>query len=468
MAPYKRSLSEGGLSTAAWKVLSQTLPPRNPDADAWWQLTGRHLAVLLDAAAYPIERQYECLLYHYHYATPYIGPAPGESGFTPKWKSKLQLDGTPFEFSWKWNNPDGEPEVRIGLEPIGPMAGTALDPLNHATTREVLHKLCSAVPGADLTWTHHFLATLFDHDYAKYTAEASQRTPIGTSLTLSLEFLRNSTAVKTYFQPRMLDQDGFLEIRRWESSFQRLHPNAAPRIALHEFLNINPEGKLLKPFCLSVDNCAPSQARIKWYFISPHTNFNAIREIMTLGSRIPTTEPRDKQFSELFDILKSLTSQPTSFPESSEFPSSPASTPTTDSPRPDPFSATPDILKGLVYFFDISPTQASLPRIKLYFPIRNHCANDLIATQNLNAWLDSRGRGQYGSAFLRSLEAIADYRRLDEGGGLLSFLSCQFGDDGGLDLTSYFNPQAFAAGRAEGIENGKGMGRRGVRRRGDW
>ena len=68
MVLHKRSLSEGGTSTQAWKVLSQTLPSRGPDVDAWWQLTGRHLAVLLDAAAYPIEKQYECLLYHYHYA----------------------------------------------------------------------------------------------------------------------------------------------------------------------------------------------------------------------------------------------------------------------------------------------------------------------------------------------------------------------------------------------------------------
>ncbi|KAL5340580.1 aromatic prenyltransferase [Aspergillus crustosus] len=467
MAPNKGSLSNGGRSTPAWKVLSQTLPSRAPDADAWWQLTGRHLAVLLDAAAYPIERQYECLLYHYHYATPYLGSAPKDSASTSKWKSILQLDGTPFEFSWKWNTPDGEPDVRIGLEPIGPMAGTPLDPLNHAATREVLHKLSSAVPDVDLTWTHHFLATLFDHDYAKYTAKATQGTPIGTSLVLSLEFLRNSTKVKTYFQPRLLDQQGFLDVPRWEASFQKLHPDEPSRTALHEFLTTNPEGKLLKPFCLSLDNCSPPHARLKWYFNSPSTNFNSIRGIMTLGNRVPMTETLERQFVELFDLLRTLTSQPHTFPVSSEFPS-PASTPTSDSPGPDFFSPIPNTLTGLVYFFDIAPNQnqsepsTSLPKIKLYFPIRNHCANDLIATQNLNSWLDSRGRGQYGSAFLKSLEAIADYRRLDEGGGLLSFLSCQFGEDGGLDLTSYFNPQAFAAGREEA------KGRRGVRRRGDW
>ncbi|KAL4791624.1 tryptophan dimethylallyltransferase-domain-containing protein [Aspergillus venezuelensis] len=451
---HKRSLSDGAVSTAAWKVLSQTLPSRGPDADAWWQLTGRHLAVLLEAAAYPIEKQYECLLFHYHYAAPNLGPAPKEGASPTQWKSMLQLDGTPFEFSWKWNTPNGEPDVRIGLEPIGPMAGTPLDPLNHSATREVLHKLSSAVPDADLTWTHHFLATLFDHDYAKYTAEAAKGAMIGTSLIFSLEFLRESTGIKTYFQPRMLNQHGFLDIPRWEASFQKLHPDAPSRLALHEFMNTNAEGKLLKPFCLSVDNCDPASARLKWYFNSPHTSFKAIREIMTLGGRIANTETREKQFLELFDLLKTLAEKPADFSEDSEFPfaSSNSDTIVTN------FDEMPDMLKGCVYFFDIAPGK-NLPAIKLYFPIRNHCKHDLAAINNLIKWLDSRGRGQYGPAFLRALEAIADYRRLDDGGGLQSFVSCQFKSDGSLDLTSYFNPQAFHSARL--------TNRRSTRRRGD-
>ncbi|KKK26826.1 hypothetical protein ARAM_006611 [Aspergillus rambellii] len=48
---------DGTHSTHAWKVLSRLLPSRDLDTDIWWQLTGRQLAVLLDAAAYPIERQ---------------------------------------------------------------------------------------------------------------------------------------------------------------------------------------------------------------------------------------------------------------------------------------------------------------------------------------------------------------------------------------------------------------------------
>jgi hypothetical protein len=56
-----------GQSMQAWRALSQYLPTRNPDSDYWWRLTGRHLAAIVEAAGYPIEKQYEALLFHYHW-----------------------------------------------------------------------------------------------------------------------------------------------------------------------------------------------------------------------------------------------------------------------------------------------------------------------------------------------------------------------------------------------------------------
>ena len=57
-----------GQSTKAWRAVSQYLPARSSDNDYWWRLTGRHLAAIVEAAGYPIERQYEALLFHYHWA----------------------------------------------------------------------------------------------------------------------------------------------------------------------------------------------------------------------------------------------------------------------------------------------------------------------------------------------------------------------------------------------------------------
>lgn len=54
--------------TKAWTTLSQLLPTRDANSNFWWAVTGLQLSLMLDAAGYPIERQYEALLFHYHWA----------------------------------------------------------------------------------------------------------------------------------------------------------------------------------------------------------------------------------------------------------------------------------------------------------------------------------------------------------------------------------------------------------------
>lgn len=51
----------------AWQTLSQILPLRDADKDYWWGLTGLQLAHMLHEADYPLAKQYEALLFHYHW-----------------------------------------------------------------------------------------------------------------------------------------------------------------------------------------------------------------------------------------------------------------------------------------------------------------------------------------------------------------------------------------------------------------
>ncbi|KAL4992936.1 aromatic prenyltransferase, partial [Aspergillus recurvatus] len=145
------------LPTKTWTRLMQWLPPRTADTDYWWKLTGAHLAKMLEAAGCTDERQVEALLFHYHWIVPYLGPAPG-AGQSVQWKCLMSVDGSPIEYSWKWNaSPGDKPEIRYTMEAIGPCAGAPLDPLNQQATVEMLHRIASAVPSVDLTWTNHFL-----------------------------------------------------------------------------------------------------------------------------------------------------------------------------------------------------------------------------------------------------------------------------------------------------------------------
>jgi len=68
LQPRTESPSSEVASSDIWKSLSQVLPPfRDQDSEFWWRLTGKHLAALVEAAGYPVEQQYEALLFHYHW-----------------------------------------------------------------------------------------------------------------------------------------------------------------------------------------------------------------------------------------------------------------------------------------------------------------------------------------------------------------------------------------------------------------
>ncbi|RYP59378.1 hypothetical protein DL769_008563 [Monosporascus sp. CRB-8-3] len=124
---------------------------------------------MVDSAGYPIERQFEALLFHFHWIVPYLGPQPGAGGIA-MWQSLLGAEGSPIEYSWKWNTPGGEPEVRYCIEAINEFTGTSLDPLNQLANRELLYRLEAVVPSLDLTWVNHFIATLYDHDNSNMLA----------------------------------------------------------------------------------------------------------------------------------------------------------------------------------------------------------------------------------------------------------------------------------------------------------
>lgn len=58
-----------------WNSLVKKCLPHaeNKDVQFWWNLTGYHLAVMIDAAGYSIEKQYEVLLFHYHWIVSNFG-----------------------------------------------------------------------------------------------------------------------------------------------------------------------------------------------------------------------------------------------------------------------------------------------------------------------------------------------------------------------------------------------------------
>ncbi|EMD88355.1 hypothetical protein COCC4DRAFT_44186 [Bipolaris maydis ATCC 48331] len=461
--------------TEAWKALEKCLPSRDCNSDTWWQLTGRHLAAIMDAAGYPLEKQYEALLFHYHWTVPYMGRAPGLSQHcsTSAWKSLLALDGTPIEYSWKWNTSKtgSTPNVRYVVEPIGRDAGTELDPLNQQASRELLFGLKKLLPGMDNTWACYFLASLFDHDHAVYMAEAGQKGYLGTSMQLAIEFHGKATAIKSYFFPRKYGQAGLMPLEQWRMCVDGLKlggevdcgaPAAAfitpARTAVDRFLSTSPYGQSLTPISVAVDNIAPESSRLKWYFHTAQTSFASVRHIMTLGGVIASSEV-EGLLDQLASLVKAVNGLGDDFPEDVEVPAGSELETSLD------FGELSKVLKGYLYYFDIAPGKA-VPEIKLFVPTRYYGGNDFVLGHALTQWMQANGRGSHCKSYLGMLESLAEHRRLDQGKGLQTYVSCLF-KEGELDITTYLGAEAFHPGRLASSVR-PWLTKSSTLRRGDW
>lgn len=383
-----------------------------------------------------------------------MGQAPRLDGGPIRWKSLIALDGSPIEYSWKWNSPTSEPDVRYVTEPIGQFSGTELDPLNQQTLREILVRLTGAMPSVDHGWVYHFLATLYDHDNTRYAQEAGAGAHLGTTVQLGAELLRKGLTLKTYFFPRRYGQAGLMPKKQWEAAIGQLDPDNAARVSLNDFIASSPEGRLLTPFSLAVDNVVPARSRLKWYFHTPHTSFTSVSDIMTLGGRIATTH-QAAQLTALRGLINAVTGMPPDFPEDAEVQAEPQY----DLAATGKFGELSKMLSGYLYYFDIAPGNV-LPDVKIFIPTRHYGSDDLSLARSITAWMEAQGRGAYCERYLRMLDSLAEHRHLDDGKGLQTFVSCLFKSDGELDVTSYLGAEAFHPARLER--------RRGVRRRGDY
>ncbi|KAI1390512.1 aromatic prenyltransferase [Hypoxylon trugodes] len=413
-------------TTKVWdSLVTRCLPLQDRDAEFWWQLTGYHMAHMLDAAGYTVERQYEVLLFHYLWIVPRLGPAPDADG-VPKWKAVMAHEGSPLEYSWKWNTTTSQPEIRYSWEPFNPGSDRNSNPLNHANSLDYMQTVSHIVRDVDFTWARHFLRELEKEDRpASYFLHAVEYNPAG------------KLGLKSYFAPRcfkLLEGGDSMVKKEWDDAITKLGPSNACRDNLMEFLANNPEGKLMKPIVLAMDDVKPSKSRLKFYLMTPHTSFASLKEIMTMGGLIDIPEANMK---DLRSLIQAIIGVPSDYPEHANMPITP--------PIGKTWADTENLFECFVYFFDIAP-QNPQPEIKLYLPARMYGPDDLEIAYRLMDWMRARGRGAYCDQYLRMLEVVGEHRGLANGKGLHSFISYQI-KNGEADVKSYFTPEAYHPAR---------------------
>lgn len=405
-----------------WHKIDNWPPPRNPDQDFWWKVTGSQLSNLLQKAGYPPRQQHEYLIFHHDIVVPRMGPQPQPCG-TPSWKSFMTDDFSPIEYSWKWGLGNDRPEIRFGVELIGPDAGTAVDPYNRTSTTELMVQLEAAVPCVDLTLFHQF---------SSYFEPGKTDSPLdsgwGSSVFTAFEFSHTGIGVKAYFVPRSLSRGeeflatGFRKVVQKTSGNNGKDNSLDALEVLSDFVNTDQDGSKLRMILLGIDCVEPTKSRVKVYMRTPGTSFNHLTAIMALGGR---RKIHAKALAELRELWSATLGLDENFSSSAELPFNSHET------------------SGLLFYFDVKPG-GSVPDVKGYIPVRHYGKNDQGIASGLTTFLAKRGQGWFVEGYMSMLlAAFGEQANLGGSKGLHTYISFSFQKQGDLALTSYLSPQIY-------------------------
>ncbi|TDZ30169.1 Xanthone prenyltransferase A [Colletotrichum spinosum] len=284
-------------------------------------MSGPHFAALFSNAGYSIEARYEVLLFVYHHVIPKLGHSPGSlNPALKKGDSGLSLDGTHIEYSWRWNEPNTKPEIRMVMEPFSRFAGTYMDPLNIKPAAETLYSMMPQVSSLDMTLFNHFISKFYDPAWHKYL-ETDER-PIMTNVCLGFEFLNREILPKAYFFPRKLGQVGLTPIDVWEEALTAAAPQSSTLSTVFSFIKQDSAelGLTLTPLWLGIDVVRPADARLKLYCAEARTSFVSVMAVLTMGGRI-NIEP--DLVEQTWGLMKAVCDLPASFPRSQDLPKAP-------------------------------------------------------------------------------------------------------------------------------------------------
>lgn len=470
MSRAKNSRTVCNSTSIAWFLLSSILRPLSKDRFFWWQTTGAILAELLDQAQYSWIDQCSTLYFYYTFITPRLGPRPPKSAIQPKWRSFMTDDFSPLEYSWTWSTSPKIPDVRYSVEVIGPQAGTSLDPFNQFATLELVTQLQVNLPQTDWTWFHAFYNAFQtplpqvceEKDTTLTTADsATQSSP--SSVLLAFEHRRSKPPVpKAYFVPG-------LRASTTSESPQSVVAKALASLPNHssdqrtsfpaytylvDFLEHHPLGKPLDLIFLAID-CLPlpQESRLKCYFRSPATDFASVSQILRLGTH-PTSAsdsslgnlPSQYQLQRLESLFHAIL-------------------PLTNTHNNSTSKNSKHQTAGMLFYFDCAPSQ-SIPKPKIYLPVKHYATSDESAWRALKDWLreehGDKYMAQWGTRFQTLLGRMGvgpgggdggDVEEEEEeegsGGGesarrVQTYVSVGFDKGGKLNVTSYFSPGVYA------------------------
>ncbi|KAF2815492.1 aromatic prenyltransferase [Mytilinidion resinicola] len=357
-----------------------------------------------------------------------LGPHPGATGASDSWESFMTDDHTPIELSWNWAPSRSGPSVRYSVDPIEISSGSILDPFNTQASIELLQKTMPYAAAFNLQWYEHFTKALTVSGKGLRSQDVNSSKIPRSQQFLAFELLDDEIMTKVYFLPQW-------KAKRTRATTLEVVENAVHALGtsdpsmsaamdvITDYICSFPLEERPEVEIVAIDCIDPSKSRIKIYLRSRRTTFDSVIDMMTLGGRLPAmTGKGQASLEELWCSVLSLDNADMDLPE------------------------TTHRTAGILYYLELR-ADSPLPKSKVYIPAKHYGKDDLSVARGLSKFLGNRD--QYmadGSDYLDGVTRICKHRKLEDGRGFHTYISCAVsGDD--LNVTSYYNPEIYHASR---------------------
>ncbi|KAI1259173.1 aromatic prenyltransferase [Xylariaceae sp. FL1019] len=331
------------------------------------------------------------------------------------WESFMTDDGLPLEFSWDWGTGTSQPTIRYSIEPVGPNAGTPVDPFNLLIIPSFGSQLADALPHTNLEWYRHFLNFFRTTDHQCRNKKSFQ--DHNTSIFYAFDLKTDITA-KAYFFPhyRAL-QCNQTALQVLKAAIQSA-PNAseANLTALSMFIRFSNErsGAGFEYDMLAIDLVDPLKSRLKIYFRCREMTFEVVKEIMSLGGH-GKQETLRRGLNDLRSLWHALFTDHTRLEE------------------------TEHRTAGLLFNVEIKLGDVFLYP-KVYLSVRHYSRSDEAVARAIGRFLHARNRGTYVPAYNNALATLFGSETLAARSDAHTYIGCSILEDGSLRLVSYIKP----------------------------
>jgi DMATS type aromatic prenyltransferase len=363
-------------------IILHTSSKYHVDAESWWNIISPPMLSLMQSAGYSQEEQDKHAQFVKLQLVSFLGPSP-EACSTPRFDSFCNDDFSPVELSWNFHA--GKSTVRIGLEPIGRLAGTSVDPFNALETARLMSRLLTSQKPVDGTLWRHFSEDLaVGPDEASSVVARMKPSEHMTVNTISFD-LSGEPIPKVYFYP--IAKALSLGVHAGElvsDSIERLEINVTPALnVISAFVHDSKAeyGNILRMECLSFDAVDPHQSRIKVYLRTPQTSLRRVQEIYTLGGRL-----KGPEIDACLVNLRCFWSDVLGVDDQDE-----------------ELTLSTHRTAGIIFNFELRHDDP-LPKPKVYIPTRHYGGTDLAIAQGLSRFFHGLGWHQRADSYVDDVQ----------------------------------------------------------------